>query len=71
MSTIPSHHLYSIHIFAIIPRRVVDAFGSRFRLSFMLAVCFLLPLLLLELGRRLRCREQTAQVSRLFSFFLP
>ena len=41
MPTIPYHHLYNIHIFLIIPRRVVDAFGPCF-LSFMLAICFLL-----------------------------
>ena len=67
-----NHHLYSIHILVIIPRRVVDAFGSR-SLSFFRACRLLSPtpatfrfFYHIELGRRLRCRGQTAQVLRLF-----
>lgn len=76
MSTIPYHHLYSIHILVIISRRVVDAFGLCFLSLSCLMFAFsrphyftiLLSVSFLELGRRLRCREQTAQVSRVFFF---
>lgn len=64
MSTIQDHHLYNIHILAIIPRGVVDAFDPCFLTLF--RACRLLSLTpptlryfyLLESGHRLWCREQ-------------
>lgn len=75
------HHLYNIHILVIISRRVVDAFGPVFSSSpSCLPPALPYPPLLydsfisflsLELGRRLRCRDQMAQVSRSFFFLFP
>ena len=76
---IPYHHLYDIHILVLISFRAVDVFGSCFHSPF--HVCHLLSYLyyfttllyhslVLELGRRLRCRGQTAQALRVFFSFL-
>ena len=79
----PQFHIINctISIFlSLFFRRVVDALGSCFPPPSCLPFAFFCPYYLtillsldpvLELGRRLRCREQTAQVLRVSSFYFP